>query len=173
MLKNILMLTLTKKARTHKSIMNSLLRKKDLSSPMSEFLSTIVLVVVMWFGGQLVLNDALNARIYRLHSYFSQIIPPAKSLTTAYYRIQKEVPQRRRVYEIKDLKESITNILKPKSITKLNDSIKFNNVYFSYENIEILKDINFKINKGETIALVGKSAVENLQSLIYFLDIMT
>ena len=149
-----------KESSNYKSIMNSLLRKKDLSSPMSEFLSTIVLVVVMWFGGQLVLNgeSALNAQEFIGYILiFSQIIPPAKSLTTAYYRIQKGSAAAQRVYEIKDLKESITNILKPKSITKLNDSIKFNNVYFSYENIEILKDINFKINKGETIALVGKS----------------
>ena len=73
---------------------------------MSEFLSTIVLVVVMWFGGQLVLSgeSALNAQEFIGYILiFSQIIPPAKSLTTAYYRIQKGSAAAQRVYEIKDL----------------------------------------------------------------------
>ena len=75
-----------KESAEYKSIMPKLLRKKDLSSPMSEFLSTIVMVVVMWFGGQLVLNGDAGLSAEEFIGYiliFSQIIPPAKSLTTS------------------------------------------------------------------------------------------
>ena len=92
-----------KESNSYKGIMSSLLRKKDLSSPMSEFLSTIVLVVVMWFGGQLVLgtNSALSAEEFIGYILiFSQIIPPAKTLTTSYYYIQKGSASAKRVYEI-------------------------------------------------------------------------
>ena len=72
--------------------MTGLLRKKDLSSPMSELLSTIVMVIVMWFGGQLVLsgNGILSAEEFIGYILiFSQIIPPAKSLTSSYYHIKE------------------------------------------------------------------------------------
>ena len=75
--------------------MNSLLRKKDMSSPMSEFLSTVIMVVVMWFGGNLVLSGNSSLRPEEFIGYiliFSQIIPPAKSFTTAYYKLQKALP---------------------------------------------------------------------------------
>ena len=87
--------------------MTKLLRKKDLSSPMSEFLSTIVLVVVMWFGGQLVLSGQSSLSGQEFIGYiliFSQIIPPAKSLTTSYYHIKKGSAAAERVYEILDTK---------------------------------------------------------------------
>ena len=76
----------------YKKIMTSILRKKDLSSPMSELLSTIVMVIVMWFGGQLVLSEDSILSPQEFIGYiliFSQIIPPVKSLTTSYYYIQK------------------------------------------------------------------------------------
>ena len=76
------------------SLMSSLLRKKDLSSPMSEFLSTIVMVVIMWFGGKLVLgvDTSLTAEAFIAYILiFSQIIPPAKSFTSSYYYIQKGI----------------------------------------------------------------------------------
>ena len=112
--------------------MNSLLRKKDLSSPMSEFLSTIVLVVVMWFGAiSIKWRKSLNAQEFIGYILiFSQIIPPVPNHCILSYPKGSAKQLRQRVYEIKDLKESITNILKPKSITKINDSIKFNNVNF-------------------------------------------
>ena len=144
----------------YKSIMNKLLRKKDLSSPMSEFLSTIVMVVVMWFGGQLVLNGNGSLSAEEFIGYvliFSQIIPPAKSLTTSYYHIQKGSAAAERVYEILDAENEITNAKNPKQIKLLNNNIEFKNLSFKYENTEVLTNINFSIGKGKMVAIVGRS----------------
>jgi subfamily B ATP-binding cassette protein MsbA len=149
-----------KDSNEYKSIMTKLLRKKDLSSPMSEFLSTIVMVIVMWFGGQLVLNadGGLNAQEFIGYILiFSQIIPPAKSLTTSYYLIQKGSASAQRVYEILDAENEIVDVENPKKIKLLNNQIEFNNLSFSYEKQTVLKDINFSIGKGKMIALVGQS----------------
>jgi len=144
----------------YKSIMTKLLRKKDLSSPMSEFLSTIVMVIVMWFGGQLVLsaNGELTAQEFIGYILiFSQIIPPAKSLTTSYYHIQKGSASAQRVYEILDAENEIIEAENPKQIKLLNNQIEFKGIAFSYEKHEVLKDINFSIGKGKMVALVGES----------------
>ena len=140
--------------------MTSILRKKDLSSPMSELLSTIVMVVVMWFGGQLVLSDSSSLSPQEFIGYiliFSQIIPPARSLTTSYYYIQKGSAAAERVYEILDQENGIYNNPKAVKISQINSSINFNINSFKYENKVILKNINFDINKGQKIALVGQS----------------
>mgnify|MGYP001234016034 FL=1 len=159
-------------------IMNKILRKKDLSSPMSEFLSTIVLVCIMWFGGQIVLNDFNYLSPEQFIGYiviFSQIIPPAKSLTTAYYRIQKGSGAAKRVYEIFD--EEKPNSVEERSISKTDfkNEISFNNVSFGYEKENVLKNINFSIKKGQTIAIVGssgsgKSTIINLLSRLYDIE---
>jgi subfamily B ATP-binding cassette protein MsbA len=149
-----------KDSSEYKSIMTKLLRKKDLSSPMSEFLSTIVMVVVMWFGGQLVLNGngGLSAEAFIGYILiFSQIIPPAKSLTTSYYHIQKGSAAAERVYEILDAENTIADVKNPKHVTFLNKNIEFKNISFKYENTEVLTNVNFSIGKGEMIALIGKS----------------
>jgi subfamily B ATP-binding cassette protein MsbA len=149
-----------KESGEYKSIMTKLLRKKDLSSPMSEFLSTIVMVIVMWFGGQLVLNAESSLSAQEFIGYiliFSQIIPPAKSLTTSYYYIQKGSASAQRIYEILDAENEITDVENPKQIKLLNNQIEFKNLSFSYEKQTVLKDINFSIGKGKMIALVGQS----------------
>lgn len=149
-----------KESNSYKRIMSSLLRKKDLSSPMSEFLSTIVLVVVMWFGGHLVLGDNSTLSAQEFIGYiliFSQIIPPAKTLTTSYYYIQKGSASAKRVYEILDAENEIADVENPKQIKLLNNQIEFKNLSFSYEKQQVLKDINFTIGKGKMIALVGQS----------------
>ena len=144
----------------YKSIMTKLLRKKDLSSPMSEFLSTIVMVLVMWFGGQLVLTGhaALSAEEFIGYILiFSQIIPPAKSLTNSYYHIQKRSAAAERIYKIIDTENKITDIYQAKQVKLINNKIEFKNVSFKYENINVLSKINFSISKGKTVALVGES----------------
>jgi subfamily B ATP-binding cassette protein MsbA len=127
---------------------------------MSEFLSTIVMVVVMWFGGQLVLNADGGLSAQEFIGYiliFSQIIPPAKSLTTSYYYIQKGSAAAQRVYEILDAENEITDVKNPKQVHLLNNLVEFKNLTFKYENIEVLSDINLKIGKGKMVALVGQS----------------
>ena len=144
---------------TYKDIMTKLLRKKDLSAPMSELLSTIVMVIVMWFGGKLVLTGG-NLSAEEFIGYiliFSQIIPPAKSLTSSYYNIQKGNAAAERVYEVLDTKNEITQIKAPKRITEFKNNIEFKNISFKYEKNEVLSNISFNIKKGQMVALVGQS----------------
>ena len=149
-----------KESTEYKNIMTKLLRKKDLSSPMSEYLSTIVMVIIIWFGGKLVLNESgeiLAEEFIGFILIFSQIIPPAKSLTNSYYHIQKGSAAAKRIYEIIDTENQITDIIKPKYIKLFNNKIQFKNLYFKYENTDVLTNINFSISKGQTVALVGQS----------------
>ena len=149
-----------KESNRYKKLMTSLLRKKDLSAPMSEFLSTIIMVIVMWFGGKLVLggNSLLNPEEFIGYILiFSQIIPPAKSFTTAYYRLQKGAAASARVYELMDAENNITDSENPISVNKIEKEISIRNVSFKYENSNILNKISFKISKGKTVAIVGKS----------------
>ena len=127
---------------------------------MSELLSTLVMVIVMWFGGQLVLSEQSILSPQEFIGYiliFSQIIPPVKSLTTSYYYIQKGSAAAERVYEILETENKIKNIDNPKEISKLEKSISFNIKSFKYENLNVLSNLNFNIKKGEKVALVGQS----------------
>ena len=149
-----------KSSNDYKKIMTSILRKKDLSSPMSELLSTIVMVIVMWFGGQLVLSEDSILSPQEFIGYiliFSQIIPPVKSLTTSYYYIQKGSAAAERVYEILDQKNNIVNKNDGIKISNLKKSIDFIINSFKYENKNVLNNINFRIKKGQKVALVGQS----------------
>ena len=149
-----------KSSNEYKKIMNSILRKKDLSSPMSELLSTVVMVIVMWFGGQLVLSENSMLSPQEFIGYiliFSQIIPPVKSLTTSYYYIQKGSAAAERVYEILDQENTIVNKKDVHKISNLKNSINFIIKSFKYENKNVLQNINFTIKKGQKVALVGHS----------------
>lgn len=144
----------------YSSIMTRLLRKKDLSSPMSEYLSTIVLICVMWFGGQLVLSAESHLLPEEFIGYiviFSQIIPPVKSFTSAFYHIQKGSASAKRVCEILDEENPIQDPVQPKGKGVFQKGIQFQNVSFSYEQKEVLTKIQLEIKKGETVALVGQS----------------
>ena len=144
----------------YKNIMTTILRKKDLASPMSEFLSTIVMVIVMWFGGQLVLSAESTLSAEEFIAYiliFSQIIPPAKSLTSSYYYIQKGSAASERVFEVIEAENTITEDKNAVIINKLKQEISINIPSFKYENKQILNNILFSIKKGEKVALVGKS----------------
>ena len=146
-----------KQSLNYSNTMTSLLRKKDLSSPMSEFLSTVVMVVIMWFGGKLVLGGSSHVLPEEFIAYiliFSQIIPPAKSLTSSYYLIQKGSAAAERIYEILDI---VTFSNNKKQNLFLKDKIKFDKVCFRYDKKDILKNISFDIPVGSKVAIVGRS----------------
>ena len=146
-----------KQSLNYSNTMTSLLRKKDLSSPMSEFLSTVVMVVIMWFGGKLVLGGSSHVLPEEFIAYiliFSQIIPPAKSLTSSYYLIQKGSAAAERIYEILDI---VTFSNDKKQNLFLKDRIKFDKVCFRYDRKDILKNISFDIPVGSKVAIVGRS----------------
>ena len=116
-----------KESEAYRNIMTRLLRKKDLSSPMSEFLSTVVMIVVMWFGGKLVLSGTSTLSPEEFIGYiaiFSQLIPPAKSFTSAYYFIQKGSASAARIHQILDTKNDIKDGENTKAISEFKAEIK-------------------------------------------------
>ncbi len=142
------------------TIMIRLYRKRDLASPLSEILSSIVMVIVLWFGGRMVLNPEsnLDAAIFLTYiMIFSQIIVPAKAITRAVYNIQKGSASVERIQEIFDAEEVIVEKPNAEKISDFKKEVEYKNVTFAYEKEKVLQNINLKIEKGKTIALVGPS----------------
>lgn len=141
-------------------IMTKVYRKRDLANPLSEFLGILVLVIIMWFGGRLVLGkDATvppDLFIYYV-VIFSQLIVPAKSITTAYYNVQKGAASVDRIKQVLDAEEIIEEKPNAVSIKNFNKEISYNNVCFTYEKEEVLSNVQLTVEKGKTIALVGPS----------------
>lgn len=141
-----------------KSVMRVAIRQQ-LAHPMSEFMGTVMIVVVLWFGGMLVLNNQTlsgSTFIYYLVMLYS-IINPLKDFSKATYNIPKGLASMERVDKILKAKEYITNPVNPVNLTQFNHCIEFKNVSFKYDKQWVLKNINLKIEKGKTIALVGQS----------------
>jgi len=144
----------------YSKIFKRVTRKYFLASPLSEFLSTIVIMALMFVGGTMALRGSGTMSPERLIAFlivFSQIIQPAKNITTAYFSIQKGMASIERIDEIIDAEEKIFE--KDNAVSKdgFNDSIEFRCVWYGYNSEPVLKDINLTIKKGQTIAIVGKS----------------
>ncbi len=141
-------------------LMNKINRKRFLASPLSEFLATAAVVAIMWYGGTMVLGGSNSLSSQALIGYliiFSQIIAPAKTLSSSWYNIKKAMASVDRVNDILDAKNNITEKQGAIKINSFEHSIYYKNVNFSYTEIPVLKNINLKIAKGQTIALVGQS----------------
>jgi len=143
----------------YKDTMNRLLWRKDLSSPLSEFLGICVIVVLLWYGAALVFDEALKAQTFIVFvTMFYNIIGPAKSFSTAFYNIQKGAAAAERVSTILQTKNTIIDTPQALSISTFSNKIEYRNVSFYYEkNRPVLQDINLIIKKGKTVALVGAS----------------
>jgi ABC-type multidrug transport system fused ATPase/permease subunit len=141
-------------------VMTKIFRRKELASPLTEFLAIFVLVAVVLFGGELVLAGKMSAAILiGFTLIFAKVISPLQELSTAYYNMQKGDAAAIRIYEILDAEEKITEVETPLQVNEFKDKIEFHNVFFSYENSSenVLKDINLTIKKGQVVALVGES----------------
>ncbi|HET6224823.1 MAG TPA: ABC transporter ATP-binding protein [Bacteroidia bacterium] len=138
-------------------------RKTDLASPLSEFMGVSVLVIILYFGGKLVLgNDpTLNASLLITYiAVFSQLLDPAKSFTTAYYNVQKGIASAERIDKILNAEVTIRNTPDAGTLKNFQKEIEYRNVSFAYREAQVgwvLNNINLKIAKGKTIALVGQS----------------
>jgi len=135
-------------------------RKAYLASPISEFLSTIVMMILLYFGSTLALKGAGNMGQETLIAFlvvFSQIIQPAKNITTAWFSIQKGMASIDRIDQILEAEEKIREKEDALTISGFKESIEFKGVWYGYNNEPVLKDINLKISKGQTVAIVGKS----------------
>ena len=135
-------------------------RKAYLASPISEFLATIVVMLLMYVGANMALRGIGNMSPDKLIAFvivFSQIIQPAKNITTAYFSIQKGMASIDRIDQILDAEEKIIEKIDAQQVKGFYDSIEFRGVWYAYNNEPVLKDINLKIKKGQTVAIVGKS----------------
>jgi ATP-binding cassette subfamily B protein/subfamily B ATP-binding cassette protein MsbA len=144
---------------TFRRTTNRIYRRQQMSQPMSEFLGTVTIAIVLWYGGSLILRDdsAINAStfIYYLVIFYS-IINPAKDLSKAAYAIQKGLASMIRIDKILMAETNIKDPENPKPI-RLEEQIVYKDVWFKYQNDWILKGINLTVQKGKTIALVGQS----------------
>lgn len=148
----------------YRIICNSIQRRYSLAHPMSEFLGTMAVAIVLWYGGTLILggNSSIDAPgfIYYMVIFYS-IINPAKELSKVSYAIQKGMASLKRIDKILDTDNPIKDAGDPVNINKLsrrNGSISFKNVSFSYDGERyVLKDIDLEVNPGMTVALVGQS----------------
>ena len=152
---------------------NSVINRKNLASPLSEFLGICSITAILWYGGMMVLKEnSLDASTFLVYLGLAyNILTPAKALSKASYKVRKAYGAAERVFQIIDDKrylKSSNDIY----LDNFDSSIDFENVSFAYENEEVIKNLSFKIRKGETIALVGqsgsgKSTIANLISRFY------
>ncbi|MFM2229086.1 MAG: putative lipid transport system, ATPase and permease component [Bacteroidota bacterium] len=159
---------------------NSIGRKNNLASPMSEFLGIIVIAVLLWFGGNMVLVDRgldgkplLDAAKFLAYMGLAyNILTPAKGISKASYSVKSGLAAAERVFEILAVENTITDPADAKEMGDFNDSIVLNNVNFGYTDELVLKNFSLTIPKGKTIALVGqsgsgKSTIANLLTRFY------
>jgi ABC-type multidrug transport system fused ATPase/permease subunit len=144
----------------YRHILTRLLWRRDLSSPLSEFLGISVVAVLLWYGSRLVFNGQLEASTFIVFIFaFYNVIEPAKSFSKAFYNIQKGIAAVQRVEKVLDAQSNITEQPDARPIQTLQTGITYQNVSFAYRNMDgpVLQQINLDIEKGKVIALVGPS----------------
>ncbi|WP_298247734.1 ABC transporter ATP-binding protein [uncultured Christiangramia sp.] len=157
-----------------KEILNSLINRQNLASPTSEFLGIFVIVVILWFGGNMVLvEESLDAATFIAFLGLAyNILTPAKQISKATYSVKKGDAAAERILQVLETPSTITD--HPDAIDKKNfeTGIEISNVDFAYEDDKVLKQFSINVNKGETVALVGqsgsgKSTIANLITRFY------
>ncbi len=150
----------TKCSNEYRNAINRVATRQALAHPMSEFLGTILIVIVLWFGGTLILSEnspiQATAFIYYLVMLYS-IINPLKELSKASYNIPKGLASMERVDKILKAENKITEIEHPLPLPGLNNKIEFKGIHFSYGTREVIRNVNLTVPKGKTVALVGQS----------------
>ena len=142
-------------------ISNRVARRQALAHPMSEFLGTTTIAIVLWFGGSLILSghSYLSASMFIYYMViFYNIINPAKDLSKAMYSIQKGLASMERVDVILNANNPITDPENPEEPGKLQGHVQYHNVCFGYDkDVPVVKNVNIDIRPGDTVALVGQS----------------
>ena len=161
-----------------KKLMNQVLHRKTLASPMSEFLGSATIIIILWYGGKLVLGDQSDLKPEQFLTYiglFYLILNPVKALTTAFYNIQKGNASAQRIMAVIETENTIVDKANAISKASFEKSIVFENISFGYKEDEVLTSFSLEIKKGETVALVGqsgsgKSTLANLVTRFYDVD---
>ena len=149
--------------------MVSVFRKRDLSSPIAEVLGVSVLLIVLYLGGMEVVagRSMTGGELIAFVVLFYQLIPAFKNVTNALYDIQKGNASAARVFEVLDLEEARNGHITPNA-RQWSEDIRLKNVFFSYDDTEVLKDLNLLIPAGKTTAIVGPSG-SGKTTLLYLL----
>ena len=153
---------------------NSIGKKNNLASPMSEFMGIVTIAVLLWYGGNLVLIDkTLNGALFIVYLGLAyNILTPAKAISKASYAVKNGLAAAERVFEILEVENTIVN--KPNAVKKesFTEKISIENINFKYEAENVLKNFTLDVPKGKTVALVGqsgsgKSTIANLLTRFY------
>lgn len=141
-------------------VSKSMYNQRELASPISEILGVIVIIILVIYGGSLVLSGSellTGATFMTYLVFYSQIMTPAKNVSTSITTIQRGMVSSERIFKILDAPVTIEEKPQAQSIGEFNNSVEFDNISFKYEQQYVLKDIQLRINKGQMIALVGRS----------------
>jgi len=138
---------------------NRIAARRELASPMSETMGIIVVAIILWFGGRMVFegNGFEGASFIGYIALFTQIINPFKSLSAAFYNVQKGTSALDRIEKLLAVENTITEKPDAKPIKSFEHKIEFKNVSFAYGEKKILDNISLTIEKGKVVALVGAS----------------
>ena len=139
--------------------MNQTLFRRDLSSPVSEIMGTAILIVIVWYGGQLILNTSeIDADFFITYIVlFYQVTVPAKSLSNAFYDIKRGEASSDRLLEIFESENPMEDAADAKDIDGFDKDLSLENITFRYDEKVVLNDLSLRIPKGSSIALVGQS----------------
>lgn len=146
----------------HQKLGTRAIRKRDLSSPLNEFLGAVVMVLIVWYGGSMILdgeaeNTFTGKEFIGFIIVFSQLLVPVQNIAKNFANLSKAKASQERIDEIMELDEKILDPESPKMIATVKDHIRYNAVSFSYQKEAVLKNVSFTIPKGKTVALVGES----------------
>ena len=157
-----------------KRILDSLLNRQNLASPTSEFLGIFVIVIILWFGGNMVLVEGTldGATFIAFMGLAYNILTPAKQISKATYSVKKGDAAAERIFQVLDTESNIVDSPNAVEKTDFEKEIEIENIFFRYEDENVLKNFSIKVPKGSTVALVGqsgsgKSTIANLVTRFY------
>ena len=145
----------------HQRLSTRAFRKRDVSSPLNEFLGAIVMVAIVWYGGSMILDGAGDGfsgeEFIGFIVVFSQLLVPVQNIAKNSANLSKAKASQDRIEEILNADEKILSPNHPKEIVPLENGLSFKNVSFAYKSEMVLKNLSFDLLKGKTVALVGES----------------
>lgn len=144
----------------YRKVSKSMVNRRELAGPLSEFLGVLVIIAVMVYGGRLVLNQQSELSASEFVTYiilYSQLIAPIKNISTALTNIQRGLAAGDRVMAIIDTEDLIVDKPDAQKLNAFNSRIEFRDTSFAYNTEEVLKNISFTIPKGKMVAIVGQS----------------
>lgn len=144
----------------HQQLITRTFRKKDLASPLNETIGAGVMICLVWFGGIMILeaqSGLTGAKFITFIVIFSQLLRPIQGISTNMGSLNKAEPSLDRINEILNLDEKVYEVQNPIPLTEFKESIGVNNISFKYKDEWVLKNIQFELKKGKTLAIVGES----------------